>query len=50
MGIRGLLTHAVDDAAQAFYLRLGFEASPRAPMTLMITLADLQAALGSPCA
>lgn len=48
IGVRGLLTHAVDDAARAFYLRLGFDPSPRAPMTLMITLADLQAALGSP--
>ena len=45
IGIRGLLTHAIDDAAKAFYLRLGFEASPLAPMTLMITLADLRAAL-----
>jgi GNAT superfamily N-acetyltransferase len=48
IGIRGLLTHALDDAARAFYLRLGFDASPLAPMTLMITLADLRAALGSP--
>jgi GNAT superfamily N-acetyltransferase len=48
IGVRGLLTHAVDDAARAFYLRLGFDPSPCAPMTLMITLADLQAALGSP--
>lgn len=48
IGIRGLLTHDVDDAARAFYLRLGFDASPRAPMILMITLADLQAVLGSP--
>lgn len=46
IGIRGLLTHAIDDAAKAFYLRLGFDASPIAPMTLMITLADLRVALG----
>lgn len=46
IGVRGLLTHAIDDAAKASYLRLGFEVSPLAPMTLMITLADLRAALG----
>jgi GNAT superfamily N-acetyltransferase len=45
IGIRGLLAHALSDTAQGFYLQLGFEASPLDSMTLMITLADLKAAL-----
>jgi len=47
IGIRGLLVHAVSDEARAFYLRLGLTRSPIDPMTLMATVADLQAALGS---
>jgi len=43
IGIRGLLVHALDDAARAFYEHLGFDPSPLDPMTLMITLADLRA-------
>lgn len=43
IGIRGLLVHALDETAQAFYERLGFDSSPLDPMTLMITLADLRA-------
>ena len=45
IGIRGVLVHAVDDEAKAFYHRLGFDPSPLDPMTLMITLADLRASL-----
>ncbi len=45
IGIRGLLVHALDDNAKAFYLRLGFDPSPLEPMTLMVTAADLRAAL-----
>jgi GNAT superfamily N-acetyltransferase len=45
IGIRGLLAHALDDSANAFYQRLGFDESPLDPMTLMITLADLRASL-----
>lgn len=45
IGIRGLITHALSEAAQGFYEQLGFEPSPLDPMTLMITLADLKAAL-----
>ena len=45
IGIRGLLVHAIDDDALAFYQRLGFDPSPLDPMTLMITLSDLQACL-----
>ncbi len=44
IGIRGLLVHALSPAAQSFYERIGFAPSPLDPMTLLITLADLQAA------
>ena len=46
IGIRGLLVHAISEDAKAFYLRLGLEPSPLEPMTLMVTVADLRAALG----
>ena len=46
IGIRGLLVHALSDEAKAFYLGLGLDESPLEPMTLMCTVADLQAALG----
>jgi GNAT superfamily N-acetyltransferase len=45
IGIRGLIVHALSDAAVAFYRHLGFDPSPLDPMTLMITLADLRASL-----
>jgi len=44
IGIRGILVHALSPAAKSFYERIGFEPSPLDPMTLLITLADLQAA------
>jgi GNAT superfamily N-acetyltransferase len=46
IGIRGLLVHALDESAKAFYQRLGFDPSPLDPRTLMITLGDLRASLG----
>ena len=46
IGIRGLLVHALDEEAKAFYLRLGLDESPLESMTLMATIADLRAALG----
>ena len=45
IGIRGIIVHAFSPEAKAFYLALGLEASPLQPMTLMTTLADLQATL-----
>lgn len=45
IGIRGLLVHAISDDARDFYLKLGLDASPVEDMTLMVTLADLKAAL-----
>lgn len=45
IGIRGLIVHALSEDTAAFYRRLGFDASPLDPMILMVTLADLRAAL-----
>jgi len=45
IGIRGLLVHAIDNDARAFYQRLGFDPSPLDSMTLMISLGDIQAGL-----
>ncbi len=45
IGIRGLVVHALSDAAAAFYRRVGFDASPLDPMILMITLTDLRASV-----
>jgi len=44
IGIRGILVHAISPEAKAFYLAVGFEVSPLEPLTLMATLADIQAA------
>jgi GNAT superfamily N-acetyltransferase len=38
MGIRGVLVHAISDAAKAFYERHGFTAPPNHPMTLVLSL------------
>lgn len=46
IGIRGVLVHAISQEAKAFYLALGFDPSPLEPMTLMITLADINATIG----
>lgn len=45
IGIRGIVVHAISEEARKFYLALGFDPSPREPMTLLITLSDLRAAL-----
>lgn len=46
VGIRGMIVHAISDDAKQFYEHIGFVASPLDPMMLMITLADLQFAMG----
>ena len=45
IGIRAIVIPAISEDARAFYLALGFEASPMQPMTLMATLADLKATI-----
>jgi len=45
IGIRGIVVHAISEEARKFYLALGFDASPGEPMTLMVTLSDIRAAL-----
>jgi GNAT superfamily N-acetyltransferase len=48
VGIRAVLLHAISDEAETFYEKAGFSVSPVNPMTMMITLADVQKALGRP--
>jgi GNAT superfamily N-acetyltransferase len=45
IGIRGILVHAISEQARNFYLALGFSECPGQPMMLVVTLADLRAAL-----
>ncbi len=45
IGIRGIVVHAISDEARSFYIALGFDPSPREPMTLMVTLKDVRAVL-----
>ncbi|AUW58050.1 GNAT family N-acetyltransferase [Sphingobium sp. SCG-1] len=45
IGIRGIVVHAINEEARAFYLALGFAQSPTAEMTLMVSMADLKASL-----
>ena len=45
IGVRGMVVHALTGNARAFYLALGFTESAGQPMTLTITLRELQAAL-----
>ncbi len=45
IGIRGMVVHALTNGARAFYIALGFKESPGQPMTLTITLKELQASL-----
>ena len=44
IGIRGMVVHALSESARTFYLALGFKESPGQPLTLTITLKELQAA------
>jgi predicted N-acetyltransferase YhbS len=45
IGVRGIVVHALSDEARRFYLALGFAECPHAPMMLVVTLADVRAAL-----
>ncbi len=45
IGMRGIVVHAISEQAKAFYLALGFDASPSEPMTLMVTLGDIRSLL-----
>lgn len=42
IGIRGIVVHAISEEARKFHIALGFEPSPRNPMTLMVTLTDVR--------
>lgn len=44
-GIRALLVHAISEEASRFYRYFGFREATREPLALMVTLADLRAAL-----
>ena len=46
IGIRGMIVHAISAEAAAFYQALGLSASPQDPLTMMVTLDELRAALG----
>jgi GNAT superfamily N-acetyltransferase len=45
IGIRGLLAHAISDDAAAFYRAIGMASAPGDPRNMMVTLAELQAAM-----
>jgi GNAT superfamily N-acetyltransferase len=45
VGVRAVLLHAISDDAKRFYEHAGFSASPVDPMTMMITLGDVEKAL-----
>jgi len=45
MAVRVLLVHAINDDAQAFYLRHGFEPSPTDPLNLQMLTKDIRAAV-----
>lgn len=46
-GIRAVLLHAISDEAKLFYEKAGFSPSPIDPMTMMITLSDVEKAIGA---
>ena len=45
IGIRGIVVHAISDAARRFYIALGFDSCPAEAMALVVTLRDIRAAL-----
>lgn len=44
-GVRALLTHPIDENAERFYLRFGFEASPAQEKQLLLLLKDARQSL-----
>ena len=46
VGIRAILLHAISEEAKRFYVHHGFSESPVEPMMMMITLADVEKAIG----
>lgn len=42
VGVKALLVHTLSDTAKHFYKRFGFMESPLSPMTLMLSLKDIQ--------
>ena len=47
-GVRAVLLHVMTADAKRFYQRAGFQESPLDPMTMMITIGDVEKALASP--
>lgn len=47
IGARVLLVHAMDDQAEAFYRRFGFEQSPTDPHNLQLLLKDIRASMAT---
>ena len=47
VGIRAILLHAISAEAKRFYIHHGFAESPVDPMTMMITLAEVEKAMRS---
>ena len=45
IGSRGIVVHAISEDARKFYLAPGFDPCPQEPRTLVVTLADVRAAL-----
>ena len=46
VGMRAILLHAISEEAKRFYVHHGFAESPVDPMTMMITLVDVEKAMG----
>lgn len=42
IGVRAILVHAISEEAKAFYEKHGFRPSPIEPMTLMVTIEEVQ--------
>ncbi|MGP1387362.1 MAG: GNAT family N-acetyltransferase [Thainema sp.] len=46
-GIRALLVHAISEDLVDFYTQFGFVPSPLAPLTLMLTMSDIEETIGT---